>query len=67
MTAEQQERLERLKAAVKVISDHEDALEAALDADVRAPSCLKQPWLLPSTATFTLSARQACAPLAAHA
>lgn len=35
MTAEQQERLERLKAAVKVISDHEDALEAALDADVR--------------------------------
>lgn len=48
MTAEQQERLERLKAAVKVISNHEDALGAALDADVRAPPCLKEPWLLPS-------------------
>ena len=41
MTAEQQERLERLKAAVKVISEHEDALQAALDADVRVPVTLK--------------------------
>ena len=34
MTAEQQEHLKRLQAAVKVIADHQAALQAALDADV---------------------------------
>lgn len=34
MTAEQQEQLKRLQAAVKVIADHQAALQSALDADV---------------------------------
>ena len=59
VTAEQQERLERLKAAVKVISDHEDALEAALDADVRAPYCLKEPCSHLAAASTLPSACQA--------
>ena len=48
VTAEQQERLERLRAAAKVIRDHQAALQAALETDVRVPSGLRATHTLPS-------------------
>ena len=48
MTAEQQEQLKRLQAAVKVIADHQAALQSALDADVL-------PMLTPDVRTYGVS------------